>query len=301
MRGSPAYCKKLLSNLLAMIRQLGAFTFFLTLSAADLRWPDTICVRASQYNVSLTEQDVKDMTWKGRCHWIGRNPVTAARQFDYRVQLFVKHVLRSGVIGEIDDYLYRVEFQARGSSHIHMVIWIKEAQKYESDSDEDIANFDDKHISCSLSEDNHDLRDLVNGLQRHVHSTTCRKKGKTCRFAFPRPPSDNTIICRGSSPCNPVSVQDHPSGNDVLDSQGNTHHSASEQESLPQETDSDWFSHQTESQPDIEVDDKTSVNQKALLNKVFDAMFKMDITQDTTLEEILKAVDVPLKEYEQAL
>ena len=165
VRGSPAYCKKLLSNLLAMIRQLGAFTFFLTLSAADLRWPDTICVIASQYNVSLTEQDVKDMTWEERCHWIRRNPVTAARQFDYRVQLFVKHVLRSGVIGEIDDYLYRVEFQARGSPHIHMVIWIKEAQKYESDSDEDIANFDDKHKSCSLSEDNHDLRDLVNGLQ----------------------------------------------------------------------------------------------------------------------------------------
>ena len=87
----------------------------------------------------------------------------------------------------------------------------------------------------------------------------------------------------------------------MLDSQGNTHHSASEQESLPQETDSDWFSHPTASQPDIEVDDKTSVNQKALLNKVFDAMFKMDITRDTTLEEILKAVDVPLKEYEQAL
>lgn len=84
----------------------------------------------------------------------------------------------------------------------------------------------------------------------------------------------------------------------MLDSQGNTHNSASEQESLPQETDSDWFNNQKESQPDIKVDDKTSVNQKALLNKVFDAMFKLDITQDTTLEDILKTVDVPLKEYE---
>lgn len=128
------------------------------------------------------------------------------KQFDYRVQLFVKYVQHSGVIGEIDDYLYRVEFQVRGSPHIHMAIWIKDAPKYESDSDEDIANFVDKHISCSLPEDNHDLRELVNGLQRHVHSTICRKTGKTCRFAFPRLPSDNTIICRGSSPCNPVSV-----------------------------------------------------------------------------------------------
>ena len=53
VRGSPAYCKKLLSDLLAMIRQLGSFTFFLTLSAADLRWPETISVIASQYNVTL--------------------------------------------------------------------------------------------------------------------------------------------------------------------------------------------------------------------------------------------------------
>ena len=37
VRGSPAYCRKLLSDLVAMIRQFGPFTFFLTLSAADLR------------------------------------------------------------------------------------------------------------------------------------------------------------------------------------------------------------------------------------------------------------------------
>ena len=94
-----------------MILQIGSFTFFLTLSAADLRWPDTISVIASQYNVTLTEEDVKTMSWEERCHWIRRNPVTAARQFDYRVQLFVRHILGSGVIGEIDDFLYRWNFK----------------------------------------------------------------------------------------------------------------------------------------------------------------------------------------------
>ena len=78
------------------------------------------------------------MSWEERCHWIRRNPVTAARQFDYRVQLFVRYILGSGVIGEIYDYLYRVEFQKRGSPHIHMVIWIKDAPKYASDSDREI-------------------------------------------------------------------------------------------------------------------------------------------------------------------
>ena len=185
VRGSPAYCKKLLSDLLVMIRQLGSFTFFLTLSAADLRWPETISVIASQYNVTLTEEDVKNMSWEERCHWIRRNPVTAARQFDYRVQLFVRHILGSGVIGEIDDYLYRVEFQKRGSPHVHMVIWIKNAPKYASDSDREIAEFVDTHISCSLPDENDELREKVNEVQRHVHSNACKTKGKHVDFHFP--------------------------------------------------------------------------------------------------------------------
>ena len=219
VRGSPAYCKKLLSDLLAMIRQLGSFTFFLTLSAADLRWPETISVIASQYNVTLTEEDVKNMSWEERCHWIRRNPVTAARQFDYRVQLFVRHILGSGVIGEIDDYLYRVEFQKRGSPHIHMVIWIKDAPKYASDSDREIAEFVDTHISCSLPDENDELREKVNEVQRHVHSNACKKKGKTCRFSFPRPPSFRTIVCRGSSENASEKASDDQTRNDSPDKQ----------------------------------------------------------------------------------
>ena len=64
VRGSPAYCRKLLSDLLAMIRQLGSFTFFLTLSAADLRWPDTIRVIASQFSVTVSDEDVVNMSWE---------------------------------------------------------------------------------------------------------------------------------------------------------------------------------------------------------------------------------------------
>ena len=37
----------------------------------------------------------------------------------------------------------------------------------------------------------------MNEVQRHVHSNACKKKGKMCRFSFPRPPSCRTIICRG--------------------------------------------------------------------------------------------------------
>ena len=40
IRGSPAFYNKMY-DLLGMIRQLGACTWFITLSAADLKWTDT--------------------------------------------------------------------------------------------------------------------------------------------------------------------------------------------------------------------------------------------------------------------
>ena len=40
IKGTPAYWKIFLLKVLAMVKQLGAPTFFLTLSCADLRWPE---------------------------------------------------------------------------------------------------------------------------------------------------------------------------------------------------------------------------------------------------------------------
>lgn len=41
IRGSPAYFNKLFLDLLGMIRHLGPCTWFIKLSAADLKWTDT--------------------------------------------------------------------------------------------------------------------------------------------------------------------------------------------------------------------------------------------------------------------
>ena len=38
--------------------------------------------------------------------------------------------------------------------------------------------FIDKYISCSLPDNDQALRDLVEGLQIHRHSPTCRRKGR---------------------------------------------------------------------------------------------------------------------------
>ena len=62
VRGSPAYWNTVLLDLLAMVRQLGMPTWFLTLSAADMQWPEVIQSIAFQYGKSLSPEDVKNLT-----------------------------------------------------------------------------------------------------------------------------------------------------------------------------------------------------------------------------------------------
>ena len=42
VRGSPAYFQRVMYDVLAMMRQLVLPTWFLTLSAAEIQWPDVI-------------------------------------------------------------------------------------------------------------------------------------------------------------------------------------------------------------------------------------------------------------------
>ena len=62
-----------------MIRQLGVPTWFLTLSAADMKWPDVIQTIAKQYGVTITDDELLSMSFEQKSSWLRRNPVTAAR------------------------------------------------------------------------------------------------------------------------------------------------------------------------------------------------------------------------------
>ena len=52
------------------------------------------------------------------------DPVTCARHFDYQFNTFLKQFLMCDIapLGKIKDRFYRVEYQQRGSLHIHMLI-----------------------------------------------------------------------------------------------------------------------------------------------------------------------------------
>ena len=191
VRGTPAYWQKVHYDVLAMVRQLGIPTWFLTLSAADMKWPDVIQIIARQYGVILSKDDVINMPWIKKSEWLRSNPVTAAWHFQYRLELFWKEVIMSKAIGDITDFMIRIEFQARGSPHAHTLLWVKDAPVFGNDPDEDVVAFIDKYQTCALPLDPQ-LQELVK-LQTHVHSSSCLRYG-TCRFGIPKSPSPCTLI-----------------------------------------------------------------------------------------------------------
>ena len=114
------------------------------------------------------------------------------------VHHFIKDVLKSSLspVGKLVDYFFKVEFQHRGSPHIHMLMWIENAPTLGGNTNEEIGNFVDRYVTCTKVVNDENLQELVER-QEHKHSRTCKKKKKNatfCRFHFPQPPMRDTAI-----------------------------------------------------------------------------------------------------------
>ena len=197
IRGTPPFWQGVQRDLFACVRQLGIPTWFCSFSSADLRWKNLLTSILIQEGRTETAEQLE---WADRCDLLRRNPVTAARMFDFRWHCFLREVLMSPSqpIGKIVDSFYRVEFQQRGSPHVHCLFWIENAPIIDKNSDAEVIDFIDRYVTCQLPSEDQGLLDTVTSVQQHSkrHSKSCKKGGNTCRFNFPRPPSCRTFISR---------------------------------------------------------------------------------------------------------
>lgn len=194
LRGSPPYWEMCKKDVFALIRQLGIPTWFCSFSAAETKWvPLFITLGKLVEKKDYTEDEAANLTWEEKSKLIKSDPVTCARYFDYRFQRFMSEVLRdqSHPIGEIVDYFYRIEFQQRGSPHVHMLLWIKNAPTTDNSQHSEIIKFIDKYLTCS----NNAAKEFLVNYQTHRHARSCMKKNKPiCRFNFPIAPMPHTDI-----------------------------------------------------------------------------------------------------------
>ena len=105
----------------------GQATFFMTLSCADLRWNELVSIISRLKGENLTEQQINNLNYFERCSYLNQNPVLLARHFQYRVETFFKEIILDSPLGKVTYYATRVEFQVRGSLHIHSFLWVLNA------------------------------------------------------------------------------------------------------------------------------------------------------------------------------
>lgn len=213
LRHSPAFWEAKMKDGMAMIRQLGQPTFFLTLSAAESHWTPLLLILYKVAHPEDSEAKAKEEVAKlgpeGKAEMIRNDPVTVATYFAHRTgktMAFLKTDSSPLAPFKVVDSIVRVEFQHRGSPHIHCLLWTRNSdasatgppqyRPYDSASEAECVAFIDQYMTCSSTALPSEFADLIK-LQQHKHTFSCKrvKNGKqTCRFGFPQFPMEETRI-----------------------------------------------------------------------------------------------------------
>ena len=221
----------------AKLENLGPFTFFFTLSCADIRWPENLTTLLDGHRITFESINGKEefyvddqpleeflKAYPSKHEFIQNNLLNATLNFQHRLKMFLKHIMLSkGSSLTLKHYNYRIEFQLRGAPHSHGTLWpdwkrfkalprettlriiqalnlIKAGERLEYHHKESLAQFADLFISVSLK--NPATASIVKDVNIHHHTKrACQKYGTQCRFHFPRLPTYRTII---SAPSNIV-------------------------------------------------------------------------------------------------
>ncbi len=280
IRGTPKYFQQVRNELIAKIGQLGPFHLFFTLSSGEKRWDEIIAAllelegRNVKYCSVDTDNTLLSFTVDDlpldefltenqltKQQMLQDNIMVVTRMFDHRVKKFIQHIVMSSKSNmKIKYYSYRVEFQMRGMAHIHGVMWLEkdviESVKIEGTNEYDegkLCLLIDSLITCERPSDKF-LKKIVDEVQTHHHTKSCKKYGDSCRFGYPRLPSKETLI---SKP-------------------------------LPLEMD--------------KKERKKKIHDlKNILEKIKQELEREDIDEETTLDDLLRKLNIPYKTYKEAL
>ena len=198
IRGTEASWHAVKSELFALFRCLGPPTLFVTLSANDMHWDSLFTTVLATLGSNKQAQDLTDQEKRTL---VIENPVVVARFFSRRWQVFLSNVLlqKNGPLGVVRDNFWRIEFQLRGSPHVHALFWLEDAPDIETADPEFVCNYINRFISCKIPPETHPLHTQVTQLQTHNHKPTYQRKkssrkATSCRFRFPQPPQPQTAL-----------------------------------------------------------------------------------------------------------
>ena len=144
-----------------MIRQLGKPDIFATFSAAEKSWDEL----TEQIYKTLTEEEkiklyksrnFQDLSDPMKNKMIADNFVLVCTHFDRRVKKILSFLRSEAYVlngFRVKDFFYRIEFQQRGSPHVHMILFLENADG--KTPEEEFTNSDDltKWLDTIISSD----------------------------------------------------------------------------------------------------------------------------------------------------
>ena len=139
-------------DVLAMVKQLGVPTFFMTLTSADLKWNELVYITNKLHKLNMSEEDTENLTYHDRCRLLNSNPVFVKRHFQYQVEVFFKEIIADGPLGRTKylHYAICVEFQVCGSPNANCFLWVANALNSTSKNKEEYVAFLDQIVHAFL-------------------------------------------------------------------------------------------------------------------------------------------------------
>lgn len=203
--GSPRYMKQCYHDAMAIVRKYGKPDLFITFTC-NPRWPEI------QQNLA-----------RGRT--ANDRPDLVARVFHVKLTELMRDITTHRIFGNVDAYVYTVEFQKRGLPHAHILIILREDCKLQSADDVDNV------VRACLPDPETERRLHVAVSSHMIHgpcgplniNSQCMVDG-SCSKKYPKEYSDETVFrSDGGYPTyrrpengRTVNVRNHEVGNEFV-------------------------------------------------------------------------------------
>merc|ERR1711867_211752 len=194
VRGTTPYFEAKKKDLFAMIRQIGPPHIFFTKSVHETSMLPLIkSLQEKDKNKIISNEEVNSMTKQQKKKLIQKYPIDVVNFLDALFRHHINSMKKSNSFGKfhIEDYFYRVEFQQRGSAHIHCLFWLQTDEGWlppkvflEESPHEEVEEYRkskfveyfESIVSASLSHEGVD-NDAIE-YQKHRHTFSCYKHKK---------------------------------------------------------------------------------------------------------------------------
>ena len=142
VRGTKQYWFIRHSELKCMIREWGSPTLFLTFSCAEYESPDITEYLMKVNNVPPSYNIGKLCV---------EDPISVSRKFSLKFHAFIhKIIIKGEVLGKVDHFYWKKEYQNRGAPHYHVLVWIRDAPVIDRDEPEKILKWIQERITCHI-------------------------------------------------------------------------------------------------------------------------------------------------------